>query len=662
MFTWLNRRWHLVREEGERGSALMLVIGIAAVLTIVVATGLSLAQSATIKSGSDRDSAAAVAAAYSGIADYSARLTNDNSYINRGDAHAPFSVHSTGLTLPPTLNPAFCYGQSGGGCTPNTWAPVPGAAGNEAFRYEVDNSQYNKTGTVQLLATGRAGQTTRSIRATVRQNGFLQYVYFSDFETMDPALLAPKTGHDWSVECARYQFTDAATNPTPRNTDNCGGLIQFSSHESINGPIHSNDTLLICGGTFTDEIETGNPKPAPNNYLTGNSSSTCNGTYTTPVFKNKPPQSVTQMGMPKDNTEMVADTSSHDPNPGCIYTGPTAITFNSDGTMTVVSPWTRSTYSDIAQAATDTGRAAMCGTPGAGGLGAPRSAANPTGGQTLPVPAQNLIYVQSVPTGSSDPNYSSTTMTQSLGANSCKESDTGKNNLGYPWTSTNNSSSYMGGATYPTASAPANGKSTETVTQFNGNNYYNCASGDAFITGTVKGQVTVAASHYVYTTGDLNYATANDILGIDGQAAIWVWNPTFGCTDLSHTGSYSNVVYNTTNDLINAESTSGCQADLPQNGRTINAAMLSVNDTFQVQNYNLVGDGSEALTVNGAIVQRFRGTVGTVNSTGFTKHYSYDQRLKNISPPRFQNAVAAPWSAIQYSAAQPAYNADGSVH
>jgi hypothetical protein len=88
---------------------------------------------------------------------------------------------------------------------------------------------------------------------------------------------------------------------------------------------------------------------------------------------------------------------------------------------------------------------------------------------------------------------------------------------------------------------------------------------------------------------------------------------------------------------------------------------MSVTDTVQVQNYNIVGNGQQALTVHGAMVQQYRGTVGIAGSTGFSKQYHYDSRLASMSPPRFQTAVAAPWSPIQYSAAAPAFSANGAV-
>ena len=76
-------------------------------------------------------------------------------------------------------------------------------------------------------------------------------------------------------------------------------------------------------------------------------------------------------------------------------------------------------------------------------------------------------------------------------------------------------------------------------------------------------------------------------------------------------------------------------------------AILAVNHSFRVQNYNL-GAPLGTLNILGAIAQRYRGAVGTGSggsvSTGFGKNYVYDQRLKYQSPPKFLAPISASWA------------------
>jgi hypothetical protein len=618
----LIRALRLNRVRGEEGIALAVVIGIAAVLFVVTMSGLTYSVSSLSKAGTDVNGEAATAAAYAGVSDYEARLTNDNTYQKYGDPAAPFSAAtgSTSLVLPAALpngtpgNPAFGWGVNG------AWAPAPDANGNAAngnagFRYEVDNSDYAAQGVIRILVTGRSGNQTRSFLANVRQNGFLNYLYFTDFETQDPSLI----GVSPTSTCAKYYPN--------RNETTCGGLIQFVSGEDIKGPIDSNDALDICGGTFEGTITS--------NYATSPYYINCGSAVDA---KNNPidPQYGPKLTMPATNTSMINETrgdltSSSVPRPGCLYTGPTSIVFNSNGTMTVRSPWSKfmnTTGPNAAGAKTGmaTVPATYCGTAGSG-TGDLGSA---TGESNIPVPTENLIFVQTVPTISGDANYWASSASPTGAA--CV---TNGNDLGYPINTTTGTGNSKVVTTETTIKSPA------------GTNYYGCRSGDFFVQGTLSGQVTIAADNYGWVTGDLTYHDASsDVLGLVGQNAVWVWNPA-GTTKVGN------------------GNTSGVTTLLTDSGRTIDAAIMSVSHTFQVQNYNVTATNNSALnggrgnlTVLGAIAQEFRGTVGQ-SPAGYSKQYSYDTRFRNIAPPKFLQAVSTTYGVSQLAQVPAAFSSTG---
>ena len=80
----------------------------------------------------------------------------------------------------------------------------------------------------------------------------------------------------------------------------------------------------------------------------------------------------------------------------------------------------------------------------------------------------------------------------------------------------------------------------------------------------------------------------------------------------------------------------------------IDAAILSIQHSFIVDHYSC-GNPLGNLTVNGAIAQRFRGAVGTFSHptgqsvSGYSKRYTYDDRLRYISPPHFLDPVESAW-------------------
>jgi hypothetical protein len=88
----------------------------------------------------------------------------------------------------------------------------------------------------------------------------------------------------------------------------------------------------------------------------------------------------------------------------------------------------------------------------------------------------------------------------------------------------------------------------------------------------------------------------------------------------------------------------------------IDAAIMSLQHSFTVDNYNCGKSGS--LTVNGAIVQKYRGAVGTGSgatvTSGYLKDYWYDDRLRFRSPPYFLDPLEASWETVNSQEQVPA--------
>ena len=82
---------------------------------------------------------------------------------------------------------------------------------------------------------------------------------------------------------------------------------------------------------------------------------------------------------------------------------------------------------------------------------------------------------------------------------------------------------------------------------------------------------------------------------------------------------------------------------------TIDAAILALDNSFYVDNYNCGSVGT--LTVHGSIAQKYRGAVATGTqsgaATGYVKNYNYDERLKFNIPPYLFNLQNTSWSAVR---------------
>lgn len=596
--------------DSESGAALLVVITLTMVMLITVSVALTGATAGMRQANVAQSSTRALDAAYAGVQDYIAKLNSDSTYTQYGNPAAKFSSGSP-VKLPPTANAAF------GVLPTDTWGTVSGSGGASTFRYEVDNSQYNASGLLRVRVTGRFGSFTRTLVASVQQQGFINYLYFTNYETLDPSI----TGT--SANCAVYLWAG-------RNTNSCQ-TIQFGAKDTLGGPIRSNDTFSVCGATFNGPVTTSNPYPplvsTPSGCATG-------------VYKASPPSYEPVLAMPATNTAMKAQTYSDlTPNPGCLYTGPTQIKFNTGGTMTVVSPWTK--YTTVKSDGTGgTNNIAACGAP---------SDLHSTAGATVPVPPNNLVFVQSVPGSASDANYTSTASVPAVTAGSykCLGSDGVTAITG---SATSAGWSFQNGTTtvgYPIANEDPssffnNGTSWDTTTPA-----YGCRDGDAYISGIVNGKVTVASDNYVYATGDLKYADrTDDLLGVVGNNGVFVWNP----------------MQNQTYDATTQGYKGGTGSALLGTNREIDAAVLSPAHTFMVQNYNL-GSARGTLTVFGSVAQNYRGTVATTSgstiATGYAKNYGYDARLASTTPPYYLKPTTASFKVASYASTVPAYTSAG---
>lgn len=583
----MMRRAFRARRDDD-GVALVMVIAISAVLTALMVAAVAVSIGSLRGARNTQDWNGALAAAYAGVEEYQSRLANDTGYFSYGNPASTFS-NPTGMlpasvTLPTgaSTNPAFGVGTAG------TWASVAGSSGTAQFRYEVDNSKFYTDGTLRLRATGRVGQETRSIVADLKQQGFIDFLYFTDYEVLDPTALNPTS----TLNCAIHYPTSR-----PGCTD-----INFGGSDVIRGPLHTNDAIRTNGAAHVEGKVTTNydaPGTGANRISSG----------AAPVFAlSGDPQWISAIGMPPTNSQLKKETRSDlpmdVPSPGCLYTGPTSVVFNSDGTMTVISPWTKFTNTT---GVGDTGgtNPAKCGTPGSTGLA--KVVSGKYVGQTFAVPTNTVFYVQNVPSTSTNKNYTASATTPP--GSPTVTCPSGGNSIGYP-------------------------VSTETVPFTNA---YGCRNGDIFVSGDVVGKVTLAAENYIYVTGNLKYKTSDDMLGLIGNNAVWVWNP-------------MKVVSGTYTALLPKE-------------RRIDAAILSVAHTFMVQNYDKGSANRGTLTVNGAIAQKFRGPVGTGSgasmTTGYGKDYNYDERFRYTAPPKFLSPVTTTYGVNVWIEISPVFDTTG---
>ncbi|MDQ8043538.1 MAG: hypothetical protein AAGC46_04900 [Solirubrobacteraceae bacterium] len=561
----------------------------------------------------DRDRKAAYAAAEAGLQVYVHKLIDDNTYWAKCDG-AP----GNGLNQP--------WDKTKNATDPREWMNLPDnsarwtiemlpvspykicdvknpeasmiSPGTPTFRIRITGQAVINSGTDSAPKYVPAGPK-RSLIATFKRKSFLDYIYFTDFETLDPATfptaLAPgkttleyagnnpngTTQRDvaaWGQDaCANYVYVKAVGNrpdgPQYRTDQRFKGTatatttgakpaavtyscteITFSDNDVIQGPFHTNDTPQICGSpTFgrspADVIEISGPGDTRITDKTQSWRNNCAGSVPDVNFEDTTKIKSTvgtwkfnqkKLALPKSNTSIKAEA-----DPAYSFIGRTTLNLTSSG---IIATGTRKDGTTITK-------------------------------QNIGYPSNGVVYVD---------NQSCT-------------------------------------ATYSTAQPDL----TRT------------GCGIAVVSGTYNTDLTIAAADDILITDNvLRSGTA--VLGLVANNFIRVNHPVTNQSGCATDGSSSGAA-NATGSITNLE---------------IDAALLTLAHSFIVDNWKC-GNPLGTLTVNGAIAQKFRGPVATgsgkTTSTGYVKNYVYDDRLRVHIPPKFIDPVESAWGIQTYQEQVPAW-------
>jgi type II secretory pathway pseudopilin PulG len=174
----------------------------------------------------------------------------------------------------------------------------------------------------------------------------------------------------------------------------------------------------------------------------------------------------------------------------------------------------------------------------------------------------------------------------------------------------------------------SSGECNNTYSPFTAIYPYSSGCGNAYIHGEYSGQLTLATENDIIIDGSLVHS-GEGVLGLVANNFVRIYHP------------YSS-------DLV---STQIAHNECGSNGKNgpgsitnlrIDAAILAINHSFIVDHYDC-GSSLGTLTVNGAIAQKYRGAVGTLNGRGYLKSYNYDDRLRYIQPPSFIQPQQTDW-------------------
>lgn len=296
------------RLRGEEGFTFIAVIGLLAAALAISTAAFAAARGDIHLSRNDEDQKRAYAAAEAGVQDYFFHLTQDNAYWAK--------------CLSDTANVSL--NDAGGPVSSLRRKAVPGAVTSYAVELMPANGRARcdmanpdgsmivsgglQSGTFSIRSTGFSRNVRRTIVASFRRRSFLDYLYFTDYETADPVWYSLQSkGHEtrsgsnesrtrtpsyrwqdssvsslagWAAsQCPVYWRNSRSSRVYPpvdpywqqqvgtRWDDSTISddrvpctEIQFADGDRINGPLHTNDDILVCGSpdfgrTSEDTVE-----------------------------------------------------------------------------------------------------------------------------------------------------------------------------------------------------------------------------------------------------------------------------------------------------------------------------------------------------------------------------------------------------------------------
>lgn len=305
----------------ERGFLMIAMMGLMLVVSIAISAALLAPGNDVRLVGNDLNQKQAYDAAQAGI----------NNYVFHLNADANYWTYCA-----PRVNPAA---RNQNGSVAN-WQFVPGstveryadelipATGQSSCSLadpvtSMIESSPPAAGTFRIRSTGFAGKAQQSIVATFRRKSFVDYVYYTKFETLDPSAYA--SASDRSTAATTCNRAARNNRPIGSGGSPCS-QISFVSSDTVNGPLHTEDRLVVCGTpTFgrsaSDAIEVVDPVGW---------TASCNGS--SPHFTGTEVASASGIDPPPDNSQL-----ANLALPAYRYSGQTHITLNPDATMTVTT-------------------------------------------------------------------------------------------------------------------------------------------------------------------------------------------------------------------------------------------------------------------------------------------------------------------------------------
>jgi hypothetical protein len=209
------------RVRSQAGFTMIVALGVMLVTSLLLVIAFTAAEGEIFSTRTDATQKQAYYAALAGVQEYEYKLQANPNYWQT--CEGPKSTIQEGNTE--KYEVTVLVASTGKGFTECSTA--------SPFKSVIE-SEGALANTFRIKSTGFAGSEKRSLIATFQVTGFLDYVYFTNFETLDPKLYSSagcenKYYIEWNKEGKKCQ------------------VIEFTTGDAVNGPMHTNDSTDVGG-------------------------------------------------------------------------------------------------------------------------------------------------------------------------------------------------------------------------------------------------------------------------------------------------------------------------------------------------------------------------------------------------------------------------------
>jgi Tfp pilus assembly protein PilX len=219
--------------RAQDGFTMIIAIGVLLVASLLMVAAFTAANGDIRLSNDDTVQKQAYYAALAGIQEYQFRLEKEPNYWE--SCGAPTSTVPEAKFERYEIKLLAANGKEA--CSSSkpfeTMIESTGSAAN-TFRIESVGCA-GKTELATCTGQPRSTVDVRKVVASFKATGFLQFVYFTRYEDEDPALYTP------AANCETYYEVKGV-----KRSNECQ-LIQFITGDSVKGPMHTDDTVYLCG-------------------------------------------------------------------------------------------------------------------------------------------------------------------------------------------------------------------------------------------------------------------------------------------------------------------------------------------------------------------------------------------------------------------------------